>query len=460
MKKTDVLIIGGGSAGLTAAFTAKGFNKDVLLIEKNKLGGECTWNGCIPSKALIKSSKIANKLNNASKYGINIQGKKNYNDVLKNLKNIQNDIYKHESPEALKQRDIEVIIGEAKFINKSVVEVNNQKIKAKKIILATGSEPRIPKIDGLEEINYLTNQNLFNLDKLPNSLGIVGAGPIGIEIAQSFNRLGVKVSLFIRHTKILKNEDPKLSNLLKEKLIDEGIKIYENFNIKKLSNENNKIFINNEISVDKIFFAIGRKVNYKKLNLDSANIKLNKKGIIKTNKHLKTTNKNVFCCGDIIGPFRLSHMAYEQAKIATMNALLPLSQKVNYENIIWTVFSDPELAHLGYLENYKDDYLTFEYEFKNLDRSLTDKNTLGLAKVITDKKYKILEANILGPNAGELIHHLQILKSQNIPLYKAESMIYAYPTYSEILRELGKKAKLHRINNNFFMKLYRRLRNE
>lgn len=457
MKTADFIIIGGGGAGLTAAFTANGFGKKVILIEKNKVGGECTWNGCIPSKALIKSSKVAHFIQNAHKYGIKATDSIDTKAVMNHVRSIQKNVYTHETPEVLEEKGIEVIIGKARFIAKDTIKVNDLIIKGKKIILATGSKPRIPKINGLDSIDYLTNETVFKLDQPPKSLGILGTGPIGIELAQSFNRLGTEVHLFLRDDKILKKENHRIASLIKEILSKEGVIFHDNFPITKVSSENKHILINDQLAVEKLLMATGRQVDYSALNLPLASIKLNETGTIKTDNHLRTSNKNIYCCGDVIGPFRLSHMAYEQGKAAVMNAILPINQKIPYKHIIWGVFTDPEVAHLGIKKDYntKKTY-TFELNFKGNDRSITDLETKGLIIVVTDHHYKILEVNILGPRAGELIHHFQLLKSLNIPLYKVESIIYAYPTYSEVLRELAKKAKLHRINNNFFVRIYRR----
>lgn len=462
MINTDFLVIGGGSAGLTAAFTARGFNKKVILIEKDKIGGECTWNGCIPSKALINSAKIKNKIDNASDYGIEVEGEVKTKNVLDKVRRIQEEVYDHETPEALNESGIEVIIGEAEFISKNTVKVNDKEIKANKIIIATGSLPRPLNIDGSEEINYLTNETIFKLDSIPKSLGVIGSGPIGMELSQSFNRLGSKVKVFLRHDRILKKENNEISKFIKGKLEEEGIEFFDNFKTTKLSYDDEKnIVINNDIKVEKLLVAIGRIVNYNKLSLDKAGIELNDRGIILVNDKLQTTNNDVYCCGDVIGPFRLSHMAYEQGKLAAMNAILPINKKISYNNIIWSVFTEPEVSHLGIInKNDKRKKYYFDESFETNDRAITEKNNKGLVKVITDKNYKILEVNIVGPRAGEIIHHFQILKSLNIPLYKAESLIYAYPSYSEVLREIGKKARLHKINNNFFVNMYKKVKNE
>lgn len=457
MKTADFIIIGGGGAGLTAAFTANGFGKKVILIEKDKVGGECTWNGCVPSKALIKSSKIAYSIQNAQRYGIETTDAFEAKDVMNHVRSIQNKVYTHETPEVLEEKGIEVIIGKAEFISKNTVKVNDLTIKGKKIILATGSKPMIPKINGLDSIDYLTNETIFKLDQPPKSLGIVGAGPIGIELAQSFNRLGTEVHVFLRDNKILKKENDRIASLVKSTLSKEGVIFHDNYSMAKVSSENNHILINGQLAIEELLIATGRRVDYSALNLPLATIELNEKGTIKTDDYLRTTNKNVYCCGDVIGPYRLSHMAYEQGKTAVMNAILPINQKIAYKHIIWGVFTDPEVAHLGVKKDYDaNKTFTFELDFESNDRSMTDLETDGLIIVVTDHHYKILEVNILGPRAGELIHHFQLLKTLKIPLYKVESLIYAYPTYSEVLREAGKKAKLHRINNNFFVKIYRR----
>lgn len=460
MITTDLLIIGGGAAGLTAAFTARGFNKKVILIEKNKLGGECTWNGCIPSKTLIKASKIAHLIDKSQHYGITLKDYElDVSQVFTHIKEVQQEVYTHETPEVLEEQGIEVIIGTAEFFDNNRVIVNKKVIEADKIILATGSVPKIPDIKNLDQIDFLTNESIFDLKKPPQILGIIGAGPIGIEMAQAFNRLDTMVKVFLREERILKNEPPEVSELLKKRLISEGIEFIEHFKISSIQQKNNIIIINDTIELDELLIATGRQATHQKLGLNKAGIQVNDKGSILLNDKLQTTNPNVYCCGDIVGPYRLSHMAYEQGKLAAMNAILPINQKISYDNIVWCVFSDPEIAHLGKLSNSHSQKKHYEFtkKFDTNDRAIITSNAIGFIKVVTDKKYKILKVNIIGPRAGELIHHFQLLKSLDLPLYKAENMIYAYPTFSEMIREIAKDAKLHRVHNNFFVKLYKKV---
>lgn len=456
MRKTDYLILGGGGAGLTAAFTAKGFGKEVIIIEKDQLGGECTWSGCVPSKTLINSAKIAHELNTLESYGLELEEDLaiNTQGVMEHVQSIQNKIFSHESPEALNEKGIETIKGEGYFIGKNQVKVNDLVIEAKKIIIATGSKPKIPPIKDLKKINFLTNETLFRLKAIPKSIGIIGAGAIGIEMAQSLNRLGSQVIVFLRGKDILKKEPKDIRKAMKEQLVREGVIFKDNFSINNIQIIQDEIIqINNQIDVEQLLIATGRQVITDDLQLSKAHIEIDDHGNIKTNDYLQTTNKNVYCCGDIIGPYRLSHMAYEQGKTAVMNSLLPINQKIPYKNLPWVVFTDPEIAHLGLDTDDKKSY-TFTINYNDNERAITENKTFGFITVITDSKYQILNTYILGHRAGELIHHFQIIKTMKIPLYNLEKLIYAYPTYSEMLREISKKAKLHRLKHSFFYKIY------
>ncbi|MBU3144235.1 NAD(P)/FAD-dependent oxidoreductase [Clostridium sp. CF012] len=461
MKAYDVAIIGAGSGGLTAAYTAKGFSKKVILIDKNKPGGECTWSGCIPSKALIN---IANEIHVARKYS---DFSVDTGEVLEKVRKVINNVYKEESPEVLKRDGIDYVNGFAKFIDKNTLSVNGEEIKAKKIFISTGSSPMVPPIDGLKDINYLTNENIFSEEKLPESIIVLGGGAIGVELSQAMNRLGVKVSLVEMMDTILSREEPKLVSILERKLRSEGVKIYTSCTAEKASEEKGKVAfsivkdgIAEIITADKILVALGRVPNIKGLDLDKISVKYNKKAI-EVNEHLETTTKGIFAIGDVTGPYLFSHMANVQGITAVKNALLPIKKKIDYSHVAWCTFSQPELARAGFTEQearekYGDSIRVYEQDYKSLDRAKTKENDEGIVKIICDKKGKVLGTSVLGDRAGEMISEIQVVKTLGINFAKLTKVIHPYPTYGEILLKISKKVYLDNILNNSVVKLFRK----
>ncbi|CCU78890.1 Mercuric ion reductase [Halanaerobium saccharolyticum subsp. saccharolyticum DSM 6643] len=454
----DIVVIGGGAAGLTAAFTANGLNKKVALIEKDRLGGECTWKGCVPSKALLKSAKVAHQIQEADKYGVKSDFEIDDKRVMDYVHSVQEKIYQKENPKVLAEKGIDFIDAQAEFVDNHTLKVGENKISADKIIIASGSLPFIPAIEGVEKISYLSNENLFELEKLPESLLIIGGGPIGIEMAQAFNRLGVEVSLVQRSEQILKKEEASFSQRLRKKLAQEGVNFFIGFEAVKFEKKDKIILTaadNNgdvkQIKAEKVLIAAGRKANVESLKLDKIGLKTSRQGIV-TDKKMRTNINNIYACGDVVGPYRFSHISYQEGITAAVNAVSPLAfKKMNYENIIWVTFTDPELAHLALTEaeakeKYGNQIKVYELDYSDLDRAVTESEN-GKAKFICDKRGKLLGAHIIGDRAGEIIHACQILKTFNLPLKKLQSVIHAYPTYSEIIRDAAKKSYISEWEN-------------
>ena len=450
MNNYDIAVIGGGSAGLTVAYTAIALKKKVLIIEKDRLGGECTWTGCVPSKALLKAAKVAYQSQNASKYGIINDCNVDLSGVMNYVHNVQEEIYQKESPEVLRADGIDVLNEKAEFIDCNTLKLNQDKIKADKIIVATGSSPVVPPIDGIKDVSYLTNQTLFSLEKLPESLLIIGGGPIGVEMAQALNRLGVKIKLVQRSNSILIKEEPALSEALADKLRQEGVELLTGYEAIKIKEEDQIILtVSNrkaekELKAEKVLIAAGRKANITGVNPDRVGIETGRQGII-TNNKMQTNISNIYACGDVVGPYRFSHISYHEGITAAINAILPFPfKKMDYDNILWVTYTDPELAHLGLTEKeararYGDSIKVYSLDYSELDRAMTDAEE-GLAKFICDKSGKLLGAHILGARAGEIIHSCQIVKSMGIPFKKLQSVIHSYPTYSELIRDGARMA--------------------
>lgn len=451
----DVIIIGGGAAGLVAAKFARGLGKKVAIIEINKLGGECTWTGCVPSKALIQYAKIQSIVNST---------KTNPANIHKYITEKVNLIYKSHTPESLESEGIVVLFGSPTFINKTTLSLNKNNehlVSAKKIIIATGSSPFIPNISGLKETTYLTNESIFNLTKAPQRLGIIGAGPIGIEMAGAFNKLGSQVTVFEQGEAILSHEDRHLSQTLRKSMEQEGVEFLLQANISSISQKNKIITItsnNQQFEVDELLIAAGRKPNIRTLNLEAAGVSYTHKSIT-VNKKLQTTASNIYACGDVVGPYQFSHVADYQAVIATHNALIPFfKRKVCYKTVPWVTFSSPELARLGLTEQeaikrYNNNIKIYSIPYNKIDRAVVDNNSIGFAKVICDKNYTIIGAHILGARSGEILHELVVSKAFGIKLYKLNNIMHAYPCYSDVIKRLARQCYIDKMQHSFLAKL-------
>lgn len=460
MKLYDLIVIGSGAAGLTAAFTGLGFGKSVLIIEKDRPGGECTWSGCVPSKGLINQAK---DIHTARKYAsIEIDSA----SILKKVRDISENVYQHETPEVLEKAGAIFVQGTATFVSPKIVEVNGQQYQAKKVVIATGSSPMIPPIPGLEDVPYLTNENFFQQESLPKSIVILGAGSIGMELSQSMVRLGVDVQVVEMMPEVMVREEPEFSAILRQRLEEEGVKFALNQKAVKVEQTETGIRLtteingsNNTFEATSLLLALGRSPNVQGMNLEQAGIKVTRG--ITVNNHLQTSAKGVYACGDVAGPYLLSHMANYQAKIATMNALLPINRKVNYDHVAWCTFTDPEFARAGLTENearekFGDNIRVYHYDFEKLDRAMTKDADMGKIKIIVSTRGKVLGAHIIADRAGELISEVQVMKTLGLNLGKLQSVIHPYPTYSDALRQIAQRVFLDNILHHPIVKMFRK----
>jgi pyruvate/2-oxoglutarate dehydrogenase complex dihydrolipoamide dehydrogenase (E3) component len=443
----DLIIIGGGSAGLTAAAGAKALGAKVAIIEKAKMGGDCLNYGCVPSKTLIKSSKVANYIKHADKYGLGpVRSSFKFSKVTARVQKVISSIAKHESPDYLRKQGIDVLLGSAKFINNHTLELKGKQITAKKFIICTGSRPLIPPIEGLIGSGFLTNEEVFDIKKQPKALAVVGGGPIGCELALAFARLGTKVTIVQRGERLLPRDDMDVSDFITKRFKEEGITILTKADTKKVTkNRTTKELIIDhngtmkKLKVEEILMAVGRKVNKEGLGLDDIGVKTGK-GII-VDKYLRTSVKNIYAAGDCAGPYLFTHMAGYQAAIALRNALFWGKSAINYSSVPWVTYLDPEIAHVGKseteLKKEGTDYILLSAEFSDVDRAICEGDTKGFVKVMVNKKGKILGATLVGTGVGEQLplYTLAIKKGMNVgTLY---GIIYSYPTMSEVSRKIG-----------------------
>ncbi len=467
----DIVIIGGGSAGLVSAKLAHGLGKKVLLIERTKLGGECTWTGCVPSKTLIHIAHLARDAQRLQKFGIHLGNQTlNTSLVMEHVRNIIEEIYSQTTPEKLEKLGIKVLIDRPTFIDKNTLQLRDRRITAKKFIIATGSHPAIPPLDGLHAVSYLTNESLFSLRTLPRSFIIIGGGPIGIEMASALNNLGIGVTVLEINETILPREDKEIIEILSKHLTASGVILKNRTKAVKVTQDQTAITVNcvdrdNKavtLQAEALLIAAGRKPNIEELGLEKIGVETTPQAI-KVNSTLQTTIPTIYACGDVVGPYQFSHMAEYQASIATRNACVPFFKKrVDYKQALWVTFCDPELATAGFTEEqarsqYKDNIHVYRSAYENNDRAHTDSKTIGLAKIICDAKGYIIGAHVLGARAGEIIHELQLGKYYNIKLTDFYAVIHAYPTYSEVIWQASKRAYIENLKSNFWLRILSRL---
>ncbi|MFU8794486.1 MAG: dihydrolipoyl dehydrogenase family protein [Dethiobacteria bacterium] len=439
-KKFDIIVIGGGAAGLVAAVAAGAFGAKTALIEKEKLGGECSWTGCIPSKTLLAAAELAYKIRQSTWLETGFL-KENKNllehGVMEHVRSTVVSAAKASKAAALLKRyAVEVIIGSPAFVNNNTINLDQEVYSARHFIICSGSSPAIPDIEGLEP-GYLTNKNIWDLPRVPKSLAIIGGGPIGVEMAQAFNRLGTRVELIQSRDRLLPRDDHELALELGRLLGAEGINIHFNKRVKEVKKTATgwhimDILENDQpLEADELLLASWRKANLEDLNLKATGVHYNAKGIT-VNDYMRTSVKNIWAAGDCTGRYQFSHIAEIEAKAAVMNALFPLKRKVNYQGLPWATFTDPELAHLGLTEeeclakNLK--YKIYRQPFSGDDRAITEGSTEGMVKIISSPSGKIFGAHILGPRAGELINELVLARYKRIGLFTLGQSVHVYPT--------------------------------
>lgn len=471
----DLIVIGGGAAGLVAATGAAGLGAKTVMIEKNKLGGDCTWYGCVPSKALLRSAHVLSLSKRLKEFGISSRGEAGFDatNVMAHVREVIAKVSSHHPPEVFEKRGIKVIFGSPKFLSNREIEVNGEKLKAKRFIIATGSHPLVPPIEGLKDIEYLTNETIFDLEKLPRSIIVLGGGPIGIELSQALLSLGVEVKVVEAMDEILFREDNEVAGILSALLIKAGIKLYTGKKAIKFTKGvgfyeatlEGKDKVTSTIKAEAVLVAVGRSPNVQGLDLERAGIEYSPKGI-KANKNLKTTAKNIYVCGDIVGPYQFSHIAEYQAVVALGNALTFFKQKVNYSAVPWCTFTHPELAHVGLTEEEArrkcKDIKIYKSKYSESDRAVTDLEEQGLTKVICDKKGIVLGAHIVGANAGEIIHGYVVAMANKLKLSRLSSTIHIYPTLAQMVKRTGDQtyneifqSKWFKLFSNLMIKLLR-----
>ena len=446
----DIGIIGGGAAGLTVASGAAQLGARTLLVEKEQdLGGDCLHYGCVPSKTLIKTAHVYHSMKNAGKYGlprVDIPAV-DFRQVAERIQSVISVIQKHDSEERFCDLGVKVAFGEAAFTDEHTIALNGEPRSARNWVVATGSSPAIPPIEGLDTVSHITNKEIFYLDHLPESMIILGAGPIGIEMAQAFNRLGTHVTVINRSNQILKKEDADMAETVRSVMESEGVDFLLNAAIEMVRDLGNsrEVVIKRpdggsvRLRAETILVAMGRSPNTSGLGLEKIGVLDG--GAVKVDNRLRTNLKHIYAAGDVCGGYQFTHAAGYEGGIVVSNAIFRLPRKVDYTFLPWCTYTDPELASIGMNEKTAGaagiDCKVWVEEFKDNDRSLAEGEKEGRIKMILDGKEKPIGVQILGPRAGDLLSEWVAMLNGKVRLSTLASAVHPYPTLGEINKKVA-----------------------
>lgn len=444
----DSIVIGGGAAGLTASGISANLGAKTMMIESHLLGGDCTWTGCVPSKVILKAGKVAHQIKTASKYGLlDSEPQINFQKVIKHVHQVREEVYEDaDRPEIFEDMGIEVVFGKGVFKDKHTLEIKlhdgtTRTVTAKYVFIATGARAAIPPIEGLDSVDYLTNESLFEIEELPEELLIIGGGPIGVEMSQAFANLGSKPVIIDMADRIMQNDDVELVQILMNELKEQGVSFELESSIKKISKEGEKIHVHVEQSgVSKIIegshllMATGRRPNIEELDLDAAGVRYSKKGIT-VNNACQTNIDHIYAIGDVSGRYQFTHMSEHMAKVATTKALLKLPMSLDTKHVPWATYTEPELAHVGATEEQLtkkgSKFETYRFPYSKIDRAITEGETAGLIKIYASKLTgKIYGASVVGSHAAEMISEYALAMKNGVTLRNIADTIHPYPSWA------------------------------
>lgn len=447
----DLCVLGGGAAGLTVAAGAATLGAKVALIEKRALGGDCLYYGCVPSKTLLHSAHVAHSMREASRFGIPAHLPSiRMRDVMLRVQSVIKTIEPHDSPERFRGLGVEVIFGGGRFIDPKIFQVDGRAITAKHFVLATGSRPAVPPIAGLDAVAYLTNESVFALEDQVGQLIVLGAGPIGAELAQGFRRLGSEVEVVEQAPQVLPREDADLTEMVAAQLRQEGVGLWLGHQALRVESGGQDIRVllkhhnghEHCLSGTHLLVATGRQANVEDLGLETAGVQV-EQGRVVTDTRLRTSNRRIYACGDVTGSHLFTHMAEHQAGVVLRNALFHWPARVERKVIPWCTFTDPELARVGLSETEAQaeniPHRVYSFPFSAIDRAQAEGATAGCAKIITTPRGRLLGAALVGPHAGELIHEYVLALAKGMKVSDLAGVIHIYPTLAQINRRVAEQ---------------------
>ena len=447
----NLVVIGAGTAGLVTAAGAAGLGAKVALVERELMGGDCLNVGCVPSKGVISAARIAAAVRDAGQFGVHVpEGVRvDFAAAMERMRRLRAQISPADSAARFRDLGVDVYLGQAHFSGPDTVEVAGQQLQFSKAVIATGARAAAPPIPRLDQVEYLTNESVFSLTELPPRLGVIGAGPIGCEMAQSFARFGSEVYLVEATHGILPREDPDAAAIVEKEMIRDGVKLLCCGQNLKLTPEGDKIRLQvdsrdegYDIEVDQLLVAVGRAPNVDGLGLEKVGVEFDPRTGVTVNDRLQTTNPNIYAAGDICSKYKFTHAADFMARIVIQNALFFGRAKASSLKIPWATYTSPEIAHVGlYAKEAEEQGIeidTYTQQFTHVDRAILDGDEEGLVKVHTKKGTdQIVGATIVATNAGDMISEITLAMTHGLGLGKIASTIHPYPTQAEAIRKLG-----------------------
>jgi len=476
----NLVVVGAGTAGLVTAAVAAAIGAKVALIERHLMGGDCLNSGCVPSKGLIRASRAWAEVENAAEFGLHIQGgiKKDFGIAMARMRKLRAQISHSDSALRYKNLGVDVFIGDGRFTSQKNIEVAGKTLQFARATICTGARASAPSILGLEESGYLTNETIFSLTKLPLRLAVIGAGPIGCEMAQAFTRFGSQVCLFEQFNHILPREDADAAEIVQRQMAKDGQCFALNSNITQVEPRGCEKVIHydqggehKKLIVDEILVGTGRAPNVEGLGLETVGVEYNKISGIKVNDRLQTTNPNIYAAGDICFPFKFTHAADAMAQIVIQNALFPHPFGMGYAStnsliIPWATYTEPEIAHVGMYESEAKEkgieVDTFTFKLNEVDRAILDGEDDGFARVHVKKGTdKILGATIVAAHAGDMISEFTLAMKGGLGLNTITSTIHPYPTQAEVIKKVAnvwRKSTFTKWKKYFMSRLFARMR--
>lgn len=438
----DIIIIGGGAGGLTVASGAASLGAKTALIEKREsLGGDCLHYGCVPSKALIEAANEIHTARNSSYAGIDASGEVDLGKIMERVNRSVETIQESDSKERFETMGVDVYKGAPEFLGDRKLKVEGDILEAKKIVIATGSSVNKPPIEGLDAADYWTNETVFQQTELPRSLTFIGAGPVGLEIAQAFARLGCDVTVLEGGNTILKKEDPSIRDKAME-ILSREITFITEARVEKVSDGGKKVYYTKNgkeqsLETDKLFLAAGRKPNTEGMNLTETGVVFDDKGFVHVDDTMRTANPHVFAIGDVTGHMPFTHVAGEHGKLVVQNALYSLKRKMSYETIPWNTYTTPEIFHLGKTREEVEEAYVYETRLNEVDRFVAEHATEGFVKIITDRKGKIIGAHAIGKGAGDWMQPVVAVMNRGGHIKELSDMVYPYPNHPAALEAVS-----------------------
>jgi pyruvate/2-oxoglutarate dehydrogenase complex dihydrolipoamide dehydrogenase (E3) component len=447
-EKFDIVVIGGGTGGLVTASGCARLGRRVALIEKHALGGDCLWTGCVPTKALVATAKLAHQMRHADEFGLERhEPKLSPRSIMDSMREAQRITSKHDDPAKFRELGIDVIHGSARLVSRSEVDVDGRRLVAKDIVIATGSRTSVPPIGGLADAGFLDHVSFLDRNDFPRSLTILGGGYIGIEFAQILRRFGCEVTVVEMSDQIIHQEDRDVIARVRDTLTGEGIAIRTGWTVKsirvasakKIARIENKNGESAEVDADEIFVASGRVGNIEDLGLEAAGVKTDRSYIV-ADKYLQTSVPRIWACGDIHGGLKFTHVAAYEAGKLVRNMLFPGKSPIDYDDVPWALFTDPEVGHIGMTEDQaieslgKDGVRTYKVEMDDVDRAIVDRSTRGFIKFVCDTKGRILGAHVMAANASTLIEEIVLARKKGVHIGALAQLVSPYPSMADAIQ--------------------------